>query len=936
MASTQGPLTFGALLRKLRTGAGLTQEELAGAASLSPRSVSDLERGINLTARKDTARLLADALNLTGLARAEFEAVARGRAPADGFTAAGVAAAVRTLPRDIASFTGREPELRDLMSAAAERGGFGGAVDIYAIGGMAGVGKTAFTVHAAHLLAAQFPAGQVFLPLHGHTPGQRPVSPADALASLLLTVGIPTAQIPPDTEARTALWRHWLADKELLLVLDDAVDSDQVRPLLPGTGASLVLVTSRRHLTALEDATAISLGTLPAEEAAALLVRLAARPGLEPGEESVGEIARLCGYLPLAIGMLARQLHHHPSWTPADLAADLTGARDRLELMVTENLSVAAAFELSYQDLGEAQRRLFRHLGLHPGVDIDAFAAAALDGTDLATARRHLQNLYDQYLLTEAARGRYRLHDLIREHARALAVRDGPGGAQAAGRLLDYYQHTAAMADRHMTRYTRPGAAPADAAPAVAGPLADVPALAAPLAGAPAVGTRTEALAWLRAERPNLMACIDYAIAYAEHDRAVGLTAALAAFLRLEGPWTQPAALHRSVIGIAQGSGNRLAEANSRCDLADVRFMSGDYAAAAELAGEALGLYREVGQGLGEANARWILGRVRYSAGDPAAAAELLEAALELYREVPDLRGQANALHELGRMRYLAGDNLAAAGLQEQALELYRDLGDLLGEAHVLNDLGCVRYETADYVTAIGLQDQALALYRDLGYRLGQANALHELGRLRYKTGDYGGATDLQQQALELYRDLGSRLGEANILWELGLVRHAVTDYAAAGDLLAESLALCRELGYRLGEANALHSLGRVRHATGDQAAAAGLLAESLTGYHDVGDPLGEAEVLNSTGDLLADGGQREEALAAYLRALLLARQVHSQLEEARALEGTARCRARLGEREAALADLRAAVAIYQRIGAAEASSAQARLTELESARAQH
>ena len=192
-----------------------------------------------------------------------------------------MAAATRTLPRDIASFTGRQEELEQLAEAAA---GAGGVVGIHAIGGMAGVGKTAFAVHAAHRLADRFPGGQIFLPLHGHTPGQQPVDPADALASLLVTAGVAPAQIPPGLEARMGLWRDRLAGQQLLLILDDAVGSEQVRPLLPGAGGSLVLVTSRRHLSALEDAAVISLDTLPAGEAAGLLVRLAGRLGPGPAD----------------------------------------------------------------------------------------------------------------------------------------------------------------------------------------------------------------------------------------------------------------------------------------------------------------------------------------------------------------------------------------------------------------------------------------------------------------------------------------------------------------------------------------------------------------------------------------------------------------------------------------------------------------------------
>ena len=388
------PESFGSLLRQLRDDAGLTQEELAEAASLSPRSISDLERGINVTARKQTARLLADALGLTGPQRTHFEAAARGRSPEvspvsdPGPGDGSAAAATRTLPRDTSGFTGRTAELARLTAGLADTAATGGVVGIHAIGGMAGIGKTTLAVHAAHRLAGRFPDGQIFLPLHAHTPGQRPVDPADALASLLLAAGLGAQAIPAGLDARAGWWRDYLAGKKVLLVLDDAAGHEQVRPLLPGTAGSLVLITSRRRLTALEDAAVISLDTLPPDEAAELLARLAARPDLEPGEAGVAEIARLCGYLPLAIGMLARQLHHHPAWTPAGLAAELAAARDRLELMQAENLSVAAAFDLSYQDLTAGQRRLFRRLGLHPGPDIDAHAAAALDGTSLATARR--------------------------------------------------------------------------------------------------------------------------------------------------------------------------------------------------------------------------------------------------------------------------------------------------------------------------------------------------------------------------------------------------------------------------------------------------------------------------------------------------------------------------------------------------------------------
>jgi transcriptional regulator with XRE-family HTH domain len=432
-------LSFAGLLRQLRAEARLTQEELAEAASLSPQAVGALERGIHRTAHKDAAVLLADALGLPEQVRIVFVAAARGRAPAaDVLTArrgqqpgAFAAAATRALPRDIASFTGRQAELAQLMETLAGAAAAGGVVGIHAIDGMAGIGKTTFAVHAAHRLTGSFPGGQFFLPLHAHTAGQRPVDPADALASLLLTAGVGAQQIPPGLEVRAARWRDFAAGKKILLLLDDAAGHEQVRRLLPGTAGSLVLVTSRRRLTALQDAAVISLDTLPADEAATLLARLAARPGIRAGDAAVRDITRMCGYLPLAIGMLARRLHHHPAWSAEQLVAELAAARDRLAVMRAENMSVGAAFGLSYTDLTPGQQRLFRRLGLVPGADFDAYAAA-LDDITVDQARRCLDELYDQHLITEPAPGRYQLHDLLREHARALAASDDPAGSAAA------------------------------------------------------------------------------------------------------------------------------------------------------------------------------------------------------------------------------------------------------------------------------------------------------------------------------------------------------------------------------------------------------------------------------------------------------------------------------------------------------------------------
>ena len=729
--SAQG---FGPLLRQLRDDAGLTQEELAEAASLSARSISDLERGVNATARKETARLLADALGLTGPRRAHFEAIAcgRGQATSPGANAGSspglgsglVAAATRTLPRDISGFTGRGAELARLTAGLADTAATGGVVGIHAIGGMAGIGKTTLAVHAAHRLAGRFPDGQIFLPLHAHTPGQRPVDPADALASLLRAAGLGADAIPAGLDARAGCWRDCLAGKKVLLVLDDAAGHEQVRPLLPGTAGSLVLITSRRRLTALEDATAISLDTLPPDEATQLLACLAGRPDIGPGDSAVAELTRLCGYLPLAIGMLARQLYHHPAWAPAGLAAELAAARGRLELMQAENLSVAAAFNLSYQDLTAGQRRLFRRLGLHPGPDIDAHAAAALAGTSLATARRHLAALYDQHLIGEPVPRRYRLHDLLREHAQALAAADDPAAREAAtDQLLDYYLHTALAAGQHVSR--------PNWSPAVTGlPPARPPDCA------PAVSTQRQAATWLEDERANLHAAASHAAGSGRPLPAMLIPAAMAGFLGVRHYQDQAITLHQTALGAARQAGDRP----------------------------------------GQGRALNLVAGVQIETTRFAAAEATLQESLVLHRDLDDHGGQADALNGLGRVYWLTGDYPAALSCLQQALHLFRGLGHLLGQAQALNGLGAVQCLTGDYPAAVARHQQALTLFREAGHQHGQSEALTHLAVVQRRTGDYPAAAASLRQAQALNRDLGDRYKQAWTLTELGVLQRLAGD----------------------------------------------------------------------------------------------------------------------------------------------------------------
>jgi tetratricopeptide (TPR) repeat protein/transcriptional regulator with XRE-family HTH domain len=911
-------VSFSGLLRQLRTDAKLTQEELADRAAISARSVSDLERAKAQTPHRDTVQALADALGLAGAARANFEAAARGREPAQwtapGTHAAGKGTATRTLPRDTAIFTGREPQLEQVGAAAGTMAS-AAAGGIYTIGGMPGVGKTAFAVHAGHQLAGQFPDGQVFLPLHGHTPGHQPVDPSDALASLLQIAGVEVSQIPSGLEERTALWRDRMAGKQVLLLLDDAVGHEQVRPLLPTAAASLVLITSRRHLVALEGAQVISLEPLAEKEAADLLVRLAGRPELDPDDPAVADITRLCGCLPLAIGMLGRQLHHRPAWTAADLAADLAQTHDRLEPMHAENVSVAAAFNLSYQDLTADQQLLFRRLGLHPGTDIDAYSAAALDSIGLAAARGGLDALYDCYLLTEPARGRFRFHDLIRQYAETMAAADPDAEREAAvDQLLAYYLHTTQAADRHLSRH-----APARSSSTTVMPPAHTPALS----------SRERALSWMRAERLNVHAAMDYAAAHDRHDCVIAMSAAMHGFLRSSGHMGQALTLHHMALEAAREVKDQRGEAGALDDLATAQRSTGDRRAAAASLSRALELYQEVGDRAGEATALVHLGRVQHLTDDYPAARAGLNRALELYKELGDQLGQANARYELGIVWRMTADFPAATASLTRALELYRTLGDAEGEADALSNLGIAQYVTNNYPAAAASLSNALELYRAAANQPGEANAVRDLGVVQYLTGDYAGAAASQELALELYQAIGSRFGEANVRYELGILYRTTADLPAAATSLNQALVLYRTLSDQLGAANALTDLGVVKRLMGEFVEANTCLTRALQVYRELHDRLGEAETMNNLGELSLAAGKADEARAWHQRALLIARDIGTPLEEARALEGAGRCHLHDEQRDSGLPLLHEALTIYQHLGSPNAESIEATLQEL-------
>ncbi|MFI5778325.1 ATP-binding protein [Nocardia sp. NPDC051570] len=827
--------------------------------------------------------------------------------------------ATRALPRDVTTLVGREDQLRRIAQAAeSER-----VVSIHAIDGMPGVGKTALAIRAAHELADRFPDGQYFVELHAHTPGQPIADPSEVLAGLLTDLGIDPRSLPDTLETRRNLWRDRLADKRILLVLDDAHGPAQIEPLLPGGGGSVTIVTSRRRLVALDGASPLALEVLDPDSAVRLFASLAHRSITGDTAQAATDLAaaerivELCGYLPLAIVLLAGRLAHHSAWSIADLAEMFTATTDRLAELETSDRAVRAAFELSYRDLPIEERVVFGLLGLHPGTEFDMWAVAALGDIPLGTARRHLEALYTDHLIEETSPGRYRLHDLLREFARALAATAPAADNTAAmDRLLRYYRHTAARADRWLSRQTRPATLIEEN-------------------GGVAVrqfGDQIRALVWMRAERTNLLACLEHT---ADHDpaRMIALTATMAGLLDRDGPWPLATRLHRRAADAAGRLGDHLKQANALVNLGIAQGLAGNHQQAAGLQQQALVLCRNLGDHLGEAYALANLGVVSWRLGDYEQAADLQQQALVLFRDLGHHLGEANALNNLGFVRRVAGDLGQAAELHQQALALYRDLGHRLGQAAASSNLGYARREAGDYEQAVELHQQALDLYRSLGDRRGEAQTLGAIGLACRETGDCEQAAGVLQQALALQRDLGDRHGEAQALTSLGYVHREIGDHEQAAGLFQQALTLNQTLGNRHDLADTLGNFGILHERTGDHQRAADLHQRALDLYRDIGSRLGQAEELNGVGRVLLATGELVEALAAFTDALGVAREIGSLLEQAHALDGTARCLAGLGDIPTAVTDLSTAVEIYQRVGVPEAVPAAAYLATLKEER---
>ncbi|WP_327280888.1 MULTISPECIES: tetratricopeptide repeat protein [unclassified Streptomyces] len=666
---------------------------------------------------------------------------------------------VNFLPFDVPDFTGREGELDGLTRLWTSNNS--GSVTIAAIDGMAGVGKTTLAVHAGHRLADHFPDGQLFVDLQAHTAGQEPLDVGAALEILLGQIGVPAAQVPASAADRAALWRSELSGRRVVAVLDNALGADQVRQLLPGASRTLVLVTSRRRLTDLDGAHALSVEVLPATDSVELFTAIVGeRAAAEP--LAVLDVLQLCGFLPLAVRIAAARLHHRPRWTVEYLAARLRDQRRRLSELATSERGVAAAFTLSYQQLTADQQRMFRLLGLQPGRDIGAEAAAALAGLPSEEAETLLEDLLDAHVLAQHQPGRYTFHDLLREHALATAATQEPSDVQrdAVGRLFHHYLHTASTAVDHLYPEGK----------------SRRPRIPAPTTEPSFLLDEAEAIAWLDGERANLMAVARHT---ADHDW-------------LPYPSQLAATLHRYLLGHAH------------------------QADALDLHGLALRTSRRSGDTAAEARTLLDLGEVHYWwHGAYEQAAECYLRALNLSRDVGDQGAAARALQNLGTLHSRRREYDRAHDHCRQSLALFRELGDRAGEARSLTELGIIHERRGRFEDAHDHHRQALQLHRENGSRIGEIVVLNNIGLLYQRQGHYDEARHRHHDALQLSRSFDFPGDEAESLNALAEAARSMGDLARAAAEHDTALTLAREFSYLPEQARAHAGLAHVHRDLG-------------------------------------------------------------------------------------------------------------------------
>ncbi|MFC0432673.1 helix-turn-helix domain-containing protein [Kutzneria buriramensis] len=718
---------FAAAIRRFRLRAGLTQEALAERSGVSISTIRGLETGKRRNPQLASVRQLAAALDLKPAEQDEL--LAAGAAEPSPIPVP------RQLPSPPAPFVGREREL-DRLDAAL---GAANTVVISAIAGAGGVGKSWLALHWAHRNVDRFPDGQLFVDLRGFSLDSDPMDPAVAVRGFLDALGVEPGRIPVAPHAQAALFRSLVADKRMLLMLDNAADTAQVTPLLPGGDTCTVAVTSRNRLSGLitaHGAHHVPVDTLTDAEARTLLVARLGAERVDADPEAVRELVRLCGGFPLALSIVAGRAHTNPHLSLADLADELLD--DALAVLDDADpaASLPAVLSLSHHTLSAEDAEVFGLLAIAPGSDISPSAAASLTGLGRSRTRTVLRRLEQASLIGQDAAGRYRMHDLIRRYAASAHDLTDSTQQAALRRLLDFYTHTAHAAARQLDPH-RP-------AIEIAPPVHDCQPRALP--------DIPSAMEWFDAEHHNLLAAQRTAAAQGLHRTAWQLAWTLNDFHYRRG--------HRhdqlAVWQIAVESAGHLPDPGTQMIslrlLARAQVVLGHHQEAVETLNRALALSEQHDDRAHQAKAHYTLASILT---DGRQALQHARHALALYQGLDQPIAEANAHNAVGWFATLIGDHDTGREHCRAALAVFRHHQDESGQAQALDSLGHIDHHSGHHHDAVRHYREAIALYQHLGNTFEIADTLDRLGHPHAALGDLDRARAVWQEALDLYRQQG-------------------------------------------------------------------------------------------------------------------------------------------------------------------------------------
>lgn len=724
---------FGAVIRGFRLRAGLTQEALAERSGVSVSTIRGMERGTRRNPQLASVRQLIAALDLRPAEQEELLAAA-------GATEPPVIPVPRQLPAPPAPFVGRRDELDRLDAMVRTGSGTASTVVISAIAGAGGVGKSWLALHWAHRNADRFPDGQLFVDLRGFSPDSEPMDPAVAVRGFLDALGVEPGRIPLAPHAQAALFRSLVADKRMLLLLDNVADTAQIVPMLPGGGTCTVAVTSRNRLSGLitgHGAHHLFVDTLTDPEARNLLAARLGTARIEAEAAAVDELVSRCGGFALALSIIAGRAHTHPHLSLADLADELHD--DALDVLDDADpaASLPAVLSLSHRALSDEEAEVFGLLALAPGPDIGLAAASSLTGRSPSRTRTMLRRLEQASLIAQDAAGRYRMHDLIRRYATTAHHLADDTRKAALRRVLDFYTHTAYGADRLLDSHREPIELTPPAPACHPRALPDIPA----------------AMDWFDTEHRNLLAAQRTAAAHASHRTAWQLAWTLYNFHYRRGHRHDQLAVWR----IAVDSAGRLPDPGAQILtyrlLGRAHVVLGHHQEAIKALNQALALSEQLNDRALQAQAHYTLASIW---PDGRRALEHARRALDLYRGLDQPIAQANALNAVGWYAALLGDHDDTAREHCQAaLALYEHHQDVNGQAQTRDSLGYIEHHSGHHHDAVQHYRRAISLYRDLDNTYEAADTLGRLGHTHAALGCHEQARAVWLEARQLYRHQG-------------------------------------------------------------------------------------------------------------------------------------------------------------------------------------